>query len=114
MINMFDALPLVVTCIGYLYLSKHWYWVCFGGAVLTYTATIVAFFCPESPRWHLVNGRTPDAIRALNQIAEINGSLERIPEEAIFVEDPTNFEVIVDSATDSKQHFASMLPPISN
>lgn len=112
MINMFDALPLVVTCIGYLYLSKHWYWVCLGAAVLTYSATIVAFFCPESPRWHLVNGRTPDAIRALNRIAEINGSTERIPEEAIFVEDPTNFEVIVDEANGTHQHSFKMLPLI--
>ena len=40
-------------------------------------------------------------IEALNLIAEINGKHERhkIPEEAIFVEDPTNYDVTVNPKT---------------
>ena len=84
---------MAVVCLCYMYVSKNWIWVCLGGTVLTYCATLALYTCPESPRWHLVNGRTPEAIKVLNKIAQMNGVEERIPEDAIFVEDPTNFDI---------------------
>ena len=113
MINMFDALPMAITCLTFLFLSKYWMWVCLGGAILTYTATIAAFFCPESPRWHLVNGRTSEAIKVLNEIARINGVEERIPSDTIFVEDPTNYETTVDEAGNTSHSFISESPSSS-
>lgn len=88
---MVDAAPMAVVCLTYLFLTRNWIWVCLLSTLLTYVATFLALYCPESPRWHLVNGRTREAIIALNQIAEMNGAQERIPALAIFVEDPTNF-----------------------
>jgi hypothetical protein len=59
--------------------------------MLSISALIVAFFCPESPRWLLVNGKRLEAIDALNKIAKVNGSPHRIPITASFVEDTSNY-----------------------
>ena len=90
-INIFDALPMVLVGLYYIFVSQDWFWICFIFLMLTYIAIFLLIFCPESPRWHLINGRTPEAIMSLNQIAQMNGKEDRIPDDAIFVEDPTNF-----------------------
>lgn len=41
---------------------------------------------PDSPRWLLAKGRKEEAIAAFNKIAVLNGSPNRIPAEAVFVE----------------------------
>ena len=73
-INIFDALPMTIICLYFMFISKDWYPICLFMLVLSFVATGLAFLCPESPRWHLVNGRGDEAIEMFNQIAKINGS----------------------------------------
>jgi len=90
-INIFDAMPIAVAGLYYLFVSKDWFWLCLTMLILTYLATGLLYFCPESPRWYLVNGRRSEAIDTLNYIAQLNGREVRIPSDARFVEDPTNY-----------------------
>ena len=80
---------MVLTCIYFLYVSKNWVYLSLFFCFLSYLALAVAFICPESPRWHLVNGRSVEAIDSLNQIAKLNKVPGRIHSSAVFVEDPT-------------------------
>lgn len=73
-INIFDGLTMAVTCIYFMNVSHNWFWLCLFFCLLSYVGTAVNLICPESPRWHLVNGRSSEAIKALNRIAEMNGS----------------------------------------
>ena len=57
LINIFDGLTMAVVCIYYMWISKEWFYLCFAMAILSYIATCCILLCPESPRWHLVNGR---------------------------------------------------------
>ena len=84
---------MAMACISYMYLTRNWLWLCLASTCLSYLALFLAFFCPESPRWHLIHGRTPQAIDCLNRIAELNGVQESefIVHNAVFVEDPNNF-----------------------
>ena len=95
LISVVDSLPMAVACISYMYLTRNWLWVCLASTCLSYLALFLAFFCPESPKWHLIQGRAPQAIDCLNEIAELNGVQESefIPENAVFVEDPNNFGI---------------------
>ena len=99
LINIFDGMTMAILCVYYLTISRDWIWLCSFFCLLTYLATFALLFCPESPRWHLVNGRAPEAIKVLNEMAVMNGSEERIPDEAIFVEDPSNFDVTINPST---------------
>ena len=90
-ISLVDAVPMGVTCFYFMYISKDWFYLSFFMLMLSVAATLLAFVCPESPRWLLVNGRRTEAIQALNKMAAWNGSPHRIPESASFVEDPNNF-----------------------
>ena len=95
-INVFDALPMVVTCFYFMFISKNWVHLSLFFCVLCYVALIVAFICPESPRWLLVSGRSREAINELNKIGRMNkvaGPL--IPADALFVEDPSNLQAII-------------------
>ena len=47
---------------------------------------MIAAFCPESPKWLLLQGHQKEAIRVLNSIASLNRSPDRIPEDALFIE----------------------------
>ena len=90
-INIFDAMPMVVTCSYFMFISKNWVHLSLFFCVLSYVALIIAFICPESPRWLLVSGRSRDAIDELNKIGRMNrvpGPL--LPSDTLFVEDPMN------------------------
>lgn len=95
-INSFDALPFVFTCLFYMFVSKNWIILPAIFCGLSYVAFILAFFCPESPRWLLVNGRSKEAIVELNKFAKINGAVTTIPSIAVFVEDPTNILALME------------------
>lgn len=88
-ISAFDALPMILTCLMYLFVSKNWLYLPLIFCVLSFIASILAYICPESPRWLLVNGRSQEAITELNKIASMNKT-RPIPENAMFVEDPRN------------------------
>ena len=83
---------------NFMSISHEWFWLCGFFTILTYMGTVVSLICPESPRWLLVNGRSKEAIEALNTIAEFNGN-EKIPTGAFFVEDPTNLQMTVNAQT---------------
>ena len=78
-INIFDALPMVITCFYFMYISKNWMHLSLIFCILCYVALFCAFICPESPRWLLVNSRSHEAIQELNKIAIMNKSLTKIP-----------------------------------
>ena len=90
-INVWDALVMVVVCIYYLTVSKNLIWLQIFMLILSLIALGLSFVCPESPKWHIVNGRSSEAIKILNRIAAMNGREERIPSDARFVLDPTNY-----------------------
>lgn len=90
-INLYDALPLPLLCLYFVYISKSWVYINIVVLIIQMISLLICAFLPESPKWHLINGRTPEAIKILNKIAEVNGSPHRIPESATFIEDPTNF-----------------------
>ena len=73
LINIFDGMTMAVVCVYYMWVSADWSWLCIFFTGLSYLAMALAFVCPESPKWHLVNGRTAEGIQALNIIARING-----------------------------------------
>ena len=87
-INIFDALPMVLTCFYFMVIGKNWMVLPTIFTVITFVALFLAYFCPESPRWLLVNGNSVEAIKVLNDIAHINKSNDMVPANAIFVEDP--------------------------
>lgn len=73
LINMFDGMTMANVCLYYMFISVDWFWLCLFFCLLSYAATLTILICPESPRWHLVNGRKREAIEAFNRIAELNG-----------------------------------------
>ena len=83
-INIFEGLTLAVVGIYYLFISRDWYWLCLFMLVVSVLATVLTPLCPESPRWHLTNGRKLEAIAELNWIAALNGRTERIRDDVIF------------------------------
>lgn len=88
---MFDAVPMAVICIYYMTVSKDLFWLNIFTTALSFLSLALCFVCPESPKWHLINGRTPEAIVIFNEIAKLNGKENRIPSDARFVLDPTNY-----------------------
>ena len=66
LISIFDALPIVVTCVYFQFICKDWVYLSLIFCALSYLALFASFFCPESPRWLLVNGNSGPAIEALN------------------------------------------------
>lgn len=78
---------MVVIVAYFHFVSKDWY-------PLWSTITLVHFilqtllliFAPTSPKWLIAKGRNDEAIQALNYIAKVNGSKNRIPENALLTE----------------------------
>ena len=88
-INAVDASPPFWTGLFYLLVSRDWFPIFSINIVVSFTALILAFVCPESPRWLLYNGRQADAIDAINYMAWFNGNADEtmlIPSDAIFQE----------------------------
>ena len=85
---------MVLTCLYFLYVSKNWVYLSLFFCFLSYLALALAFICPESPRWHLVNGRSVEAIDTLNKIAEMNKVDGRIPSDTVFAEDPSAVQAL--------------------
>ena len=70
---MIDAIPMAVFCAYVSYVDKDWFTINVYALGISYLAFILAFFCPESPRWYLVNGRKEEAINTLNYMGKFNG-----------------------------------------
>lgn len=100
-INILDAAPLMITCLFYMLVSPNVMILPWVFTALSYVALCAAFFCPESPRWLIVNGRSQDGIAELNKIASMNRT-EPIPTDAIFVEDPTNIQAMIEAQNDTE------------
>lgn len=100
MMNIFDSFPLVFICLWFLLIGKNWVHIPLFFCLMCYVALIAAILCPESPRWLLINGKSEQAIKALNKIARMNKSTLYIEESAMFVEDPTNIKALAISAYD--------------
>ena len=85
-INVFDCVPTLVTGLFYLFIGRDWFTIYLINVIISITGFVLAFVCPESPRWLLYNNRQGEAIAALNYIAKFNRSEERIPVDARFEE----------------------------
>ena len=81
-----DCSPATITGVFYLVFSRDWFTIYLINIIMSVSALVLAFICPESPRWLLYNGRTDEAIEAINYIAKFNGSSEKIPLDATFEE----------------------------
>ena len=86
-INCVDAVPMAVFCLYVAYVDKDWQGINLVSLYVCWLAFILACFFPESPKYLLNESRREEAIAALNYMAWINGSNNRIPETAQFVED---------------------------
>ena len=84
--NVVDAMPTVITGLFYLLIERDWFTIYAINVAVSYSAILLAFFCPESPRWLLLNNRKEEAINALNLMAKFNGSDVRIPQNTVFQE----------------------------
>ena len=86
-INLVDFSNAAIAGCFFLFIKNDWYqlysiWVC-----LSATAYLTLLcFCTESPKWLLMQGRTEEAIAALNYIAWFNGSPNRIATDTDFIE----------------------------
>lgn len=107
MINVVDAFPMVFTCFYFMFISKNWIYLSIFFNVLTYVGNAAAFICPESPRWLLINSRSKEAIKVLNDIAKMNKVDYVIPSNAIFVEDPANIGVAAIESSEKNSRIAS-------
>ena len=85
-VNVVDAMPTVITGLFYVFVQRDWFTIYAINVAVSYSALLLAFFCPESPRWLLLNNKQSEAIEALNKIAKFNGSEVRIAENTIFQE----------------------------
>ena len=86
-INLVDFSNAAIAGCFFLFVSNNWYTLYSAWVGMSATAYLVLLcFCTESPKWLLMQGRTQEAIAALNYIAWFNGSANRIPPDTDFVE----------------------------
>lgn len=86
-VNLIDALPLIVGCVYFKYISVN-------AETLLITMTMIYLVAlgtvtlsfPESPKWLLITGQREKAIEAFNHIAKYNGSSFRFNQNARFIE----------------------------
>ena len=86
-VNTVDTLTMVVMGFYILFVSRNWFPI----ELAYFCVSLVNYICmllfmPESPKWLLINGHTDRAIAEFNYIAKVNGSSNRIPETAQFIE----------------------------
>ena len=99
---------MAVFCAYVSYIDKNWFSINIYATAISYIAFFMAFFCPESPRWYLVNGNREKAIETLNYMRKINGGKVSIPLDAQFVEDPNIFA----NAGDNTNRSIALVTPI--
>lgn len=58
-ISIFDGMTIAVQSLYFLYITRYWFWLPAFFTLVSYIATVLITICPESPRWHFVNGRSP-------------------------------------------------------
>ena len=86
-LTSFDSATMFFVCFYFIFISKDWFPLIFTMTALGTLAYLgIVFLLPESPIWLLKHGRVEDAIAAFNWIAKVNGSKNRIPDDAIFKE----------------------------
>ena len=56
-INIVDALPTLFTGLYYIFIARDWFTIYAINLSVSFSALILALFCPESPRWLLYNNR---------------------------------------------------------
>ena len=61
-INIVDALPALTLGFWFLVVGSDWFTYAVFMLAINYLAFILGIFCPESPRWLLVNDRKAEAI----------------------------------------------------
>lgn len=82
-INSVDTLTMVITASYILFVSRNWFPLEFTLLLLGVANYIcLTLLMPESPKWLLMTGQVDKAIHVFNKIAEANGSINRIPENA--------------------------------
>ena len=86
-INIVDASPMIVTCCWFLFVQREWFILNTIMLVVSFLAFGLAFICPESPRWLLVNGHREKSIETFNSIAAFNGSKTRLNINQRFTEE---------------------------
>ena len=83
----FDLTTITFLCLYFMNIDNNWYPLCFFMTILSAAAYVGAVaLVPESPIWLLLQGKREEAIKALNWIAKMNGSENRIPDDATFEE----------------------------
>ena len=86
-VSMFDEMTPLIFCCYIKFVNKDWFplvaGMTFAGVVALFLAVVVV---PESPKFLLINGKTEEAIAALNRIAGLNCASSRISSDAVFVE----------------------------
>ena len=86
-LNSFDNATGLFGGLYFLFISKHWFPLAIFFFILgTVAYLVLIFFCPESPKWLLLQDRRKDAIKALNFIAAVNRSPNRISPDTKFPE----------------------------
>jgi len=87
MINAFDEFSPFVFCFYIKYINKDWFPLVSAMTFISVVAFLITItLLPESPKLLLLQGRTDEAIKALNKLAWLNCAKNRIPTDAIFVE----------------------------
>lgn len=85
-LNMTDFATMLATGI-YFMSTPNWFPLFMTFYVLAAVGFVgVILFCPESPKWLLLQGRQKEAIRVLNYMASVNRMPDRISEDTEFIE----------------------------
>lgn len=114
LINLVDALPLIVAGLYFKFVSKNVTILLIITSTLHLIAIIViALVMPESPKWLLVTGQRDKAIEVFNYIAKFNGSKFRFSENSRFIESDLNNQNNVTLNTANDKSYAQVLKDVS-
>mmetsp|Transcript_101614 Transcript_101614/g.140442 ORF Transcript_101614/g.140442 Transcript_101614/m.140442 type:complete len:165 (+) Transcript_101614:538-1032(+) len=116
-VNLIDALPLIVGCVYFQYISVEVDTLLIIMSMLyLISLSIVALFFPESPKWLLITGQREKAIEAFNHIAKFNGSQFRFDQNARFIESDlinVNNITLNNITQDDNKSYAQVLKDVS-